>query len=122
MFLDTFPFQKCLETEKTTKSREKNYFFKGFGRFFGFQTLLKRERCLETGETAKSFEYRNNDFCDTHTLHHYIYIIIIIMISEKKSDCAVRWRLSEARFASHTAAPHLIGTMTMTRLWQVLLP
>ena len=28
-------------------------------------------------------------------------------ISEKNSGCAVRWRLSETRFASHTAAPHL---------------
>ena len=31
---------------KTSKSLEKNEFFKGFSRFFGFQTLLKRERCL----------------------------------------------------------------------------
>ena len=37
--------------------------------------------CLETGETPKSFEYRNNDFCDTQTLHHYIYITIINIVS-----------------------------------------
>ena len=45
---------------------------------------LEYGKCLETGETAKSFEYRNNDFCDRHTytqtLHHYIYITIIIII------------------------------------------
>ena len=28
---------------------------------------LEYGKCLETGETAKSFEYRNNDFCDRHT-------------------------------------------------------
>ena len=34
--------------------------------------------CLETWGTTKSFEYRNNDFCDTDTQtpHHYIYINI----------------------------------------------
>ena len=28
---------------------------------------LEYGKCLETGETGKSFEYRNNDFCDRHT-------------------------------------------------------
>ena len=42
---------------------------------------LEYGKCLETGETGKSFEYRNNDFCDRHTHtsplyidHHYLMI------------------------------------------------
>ena len=39
LFLDTFPFEKCLETGKTTKSVEKIIIFKGFCHFSCLQTL-----------------------------------------------------------------------------------
>ena len=36
---------------------------------------LEYGKCLETGETAKSFEYINNDFCDIQTYRHTAPII-----------------------------------------------
>ena len=43
LFLDSLEYRKCLETGEMTKSLEYNYFFKGFGRFLCFLTLLNTE-------------------------------------------------------------------------------
>ena len=56
LFLDTFPLQKCLETGKRTKSRERNHYFQGIWSFFLFPKTLTFQKCLETGKTTKSLE------------------------------------------------------------------
>ena len=56
--------QKCLETGE----KRQNY-----------GTLY-----IETGETTKSPEYDKVTFCDIHTLHHYTYIIVIIIIGNRQ--------------------------------------
>ena len=56
MFIDTFPFQKCLETKETTKSLAKIIFCQGIWSFLMFIDTFPFSKVSGNSKTTKSLE------------------------------------------------------------------